>query len=193
MTLPALHLLAIGVSTMEGGKRRRDEAVAAEMCDICHDPLGDVANWSTLCINGHAFHIACIETYLRSHLGATCPTGHCRFTASWEARRATLLAAGNVEMGEENSDDDDDDDDDEEEEDEDEDEDEGLYTACQPCGDDFAEMDGPGSGHQSCAACNEPVCDNCVVRCDNCGDDVYCADCANDELVGEWCPDCRGV
>ncbi len=76
----------------------------------------------------------------------------------------------------------------EEEEEEEEKEEE---ETCQTCEEQFLEMDGPGSGHQQCEDCNDHVCDNCASRCEHCGDNVYCAGCANENLVGELCESCR--
>jgi len=196
MSLPSLHQLPIGVATREFEKeegRRRlpwnqygrrvvhrsNEEVARDECEICQEPMGPPTDWSVLCVNGHAFHNACIDGLIRSQRGATCPTGNCPLTAHWAAQRAALLAAGDVEMGEAPEGGDDGGDEGEDEEDEEEE-----PMTCSACDVEIEE------DPQTCYQCGDAVCDDCVVQCANC-DDVYCYSCAEEEHRDGWCESCR--
>ena len=190
MSLPSLHQLPVGVATREwhaGTDRvprmvqRANEDIAFDECEICQEPMGAPSGWSVLCVNGHAFHRACIERYLLTQRGGTCLTGSCALTAAWAARRAALAAAGDVEM-----------DDDEEEEGEEaeegaeeEEEDKEEVLLCKDCGVEFDEDDG-----EQCVVCSYVVCNDCAMPCKNC-DDVYCLSCAEDEHREGWCETCR--
>ena len=101
--LTDVHEIEIGVATMKTQETRdesgavtskrlvalSDDVIAAEQCDICFDDMGDPSTWVRLCVNQHAFHIACINAHLRSDSGSRCPS-RCDLLPKFANRRQAI-------------------------------------------------------------------------------------------------------